>query len=78
MLREQSSTERHILPFSRARRGHDGQDMRAAFLAFLEDFDPRRFRRDAGYRHRIDQMLQTLSETETTIFCRIYLKLLTH
>jgi hypothetical protein len=52
--------------------------MKPSFLAFLEGFDPSRFKRDAGYRMRIDQSLLLFSEAEATVFCRIYLKLLAH
>jgi hypothetical protein len=78
MLRNQLTTLHHTPTAGhRHRRGND-RAMKPSFLAFLENFDPSRFKRDAGYRLRVDQSLLAFSETEATLFCRIYLKLLAH
>lgn len=78
MLRNQLTTQHHTPAAGHRRHRWIDRAMKPSFLAFLENFDPSRFKRDAGYRLRIDQSLSGLSEIEATIFCRIYLKLLAH
>jgi hypothetical protein len=78
MLRNYLTAHHHKPTAGHRHHRRSDHAMKPSFLAFLEDFDPGRFKRDAGYRLRIDQSLLGFSEAEATIFCRIYLKLLAH
>jgi hypothetical protein len=78
MLRNQLTTHRRTPIAGHRHHRRNDRAMKPSFLAFLEGFDPSRFKRDAGYRMRIDQSLLLFSEAEATVFCRIYLKLLAH
>ena len=78
MLRNHLTTHHHTPAAGHRHRRRNDRAMKPSFLAFLENFDTGRFKRDAGYRLRVDQSLLGFSEAEATVFCRIYLKLLAH